>query len=48
VLTGVPMGERQEDGAYPEGTINQLVDKKLREMAERIKNFFAEEKQEDK
>jgi len=42
------MGERQEDGSYPEGTINQLVDKKLREMAERIKNFFAEEKQEDK
>ena len=48
VLTGVSMGERQEDGSYPEGTINQLVDKKLREMAERIKNFFAEEKQEDK
>ncbi|MEN6374544.1 MAG: ATP-binding protein [Smithella sp.] len=48
VLTGVPMGERQEDGAYPEGTINQLVDKKLREMAEKLKGFYAEEKQKGK
>jgi predicted ATP-dependent protease len=48
VLTGVPMGERQENGTYPEGTINQLVDKKLKEMAERLKGFYSEEKKEGK
>ncbi len=45
VLTGVPLGERQEDGTYPEGTINRLVDKQLREMAERLKGFYGEEKE---
>jgi lon-related putative ATP-dependent protease len=39
VLTGVPAGERNEDGTYPEGTVNYLVDKRLREMAERVKEF---------
>lgn len=42
ILTGVPAGEKQEDGSYPEGTINYLVDKKLREMAEALKDFYAE------
>ena len=36
LLTGVPAGERQEDGSWPEGTVNYLVDQRLREMAERI------------
>ena len=44
ILTGVPAGERQEDGTYPQGTINFLVDKQLREMADRLKGFYAEEK----
>jgi len=44
ILTGVPAGERQEDGSYPEGTVNYLVDKRLKEMAERLKGFYAEEK----
>ncbi|MBN1545632.1 MAG: AAA family ATPase, partial [Syntrophaceae bacterium] len=48
VLTGVPAGERQKDGTYPEGTINHLVDKKLKEMAEQLKNFYAEEKRKSK
>jgi lon-related putative ATP-dependent protease len=39
VLTGVPAGDRQKDGTYPEGTINFLVNKRLKEMAERIKEF---------
>lgn len=45
VLTGVPAGERQSDGTYPEGTVNFLVDRKLREMAKKLKS---EDKQEGK
>jgi predicted ATP-dependent protease len=26
VLTGIPAGERQKDGTYPENTVNYLVD----------------------
>ena len=48
VLTGVDAGKKQEDGTYPEDTINYLVDKKLREMADRLKGFYAEEKKEPK
>jgi len=48
VLTGIPAGEKQEDDTYPEGTINFLVDKQLKEMAERLKGFYAEEKKEAK
>jgi len=39
LLTGVPAGERRPDGTYPEGTVHYLVDKRLREYAERIKEF---------
>jgi predicted ATP-dependent protease len=46
ILTGVPAGERQQDGTYPESTVNYFVDKRLREMAERLKGFYAEEKKE--
>jgi len=48
ILTGTPAGERQEDGTYPEGTVNHSVDKHLREMAERLRGFYAEEKKEGK
>jgi predicted ATP-dependent protease len=48
ILTGVPAGVRQEDGAYPENTINFLVNKSLKEMAERLKGFYAEEKKDNK
>jgi len=48
VLTSIPAGEKQEDDTYPEGTINFLVDKQLREMAERLKSFYAEEKKDSK
>jgi predicted ATP-dependent protease len=34
LLTGVAAGERQDDGSYPEGTVNYLVDQRLREMQE--------------
>ncbi|HXZ30218.1 MAG TPA: Lon-insertion domain-containing protein, partial [Dehalococcoidia bacterium] len=48
VLTGIPAGERQKDGTYPEGTVSYSVDKRLREMAERLKGFYTEEKKEVK
>ncbi|RPI39827.1 MAG: ATP-binding protein [Methanoregulaceae archaeon] len=38
-LTGVPAGERQPDGSYPEGTVNYLVDKRLLEMAEMVRDY---------
>jgi len=34
ILTGEPMGERDEEGRYPEGTINYLVEERLVELAE--------------
>ncbi len=39
LLTGVPAGERGSDGTYPEGTVNFLVLKRLREMAEQVRAF---------
>ncbi|MGQ9569902.1 MAG: hypothetical protein ACUVUQ_03480 [Thermodesulfovibrionales bacterium] len=40
VLTGVPTGEKMSDGKYQEGTINYLVDKRLRELAEGAKEYY--------
>lgn len=34
ILTGVPAGEKNPDGTYPEGTVNDRVYKKLRYYAE--------------
>lgn len=39
VLTGERAGKRQPDGTFEEGTINYFVDKRLRTMAERLKDF---------
>ena len=41
LLTGMAAGERQADGTYPEATINYLVDKRLRQMAEGMRGFQA-------
>ena len=46
ILTDIPAGEKQDDETYPEGSINYLVDKKLREMAEKLRSFSSEEKEE--
>jgi lon-related putative ATP-dependent protease len=43
ILTGVPAGERQKDGRFPEGTVNYAVDKRLRELSETWKKFSAAE-----
>jgi len=40
ILTGTPAGQRQADGAYPEGSINFMVDKRLSELAEGIRKFY--------
>lgn len=42
ILTGVKAGERQPDGSYPEGSVNYVVSKRLKEMAEGLKGFFSE------
>jgi predicted ATP-dependent protease len=46
ILTGVPAGKRRKDGTYPKRTIHYLVDKRLEEMARRLKSFYAEEDKE--
>jgi predicted ATP-dependent protease len=48
ILTGVPAGVRLPDGTYPEGTINSLVDKRLREMLEQMKKFSGGAEKEEK
>ncbi|MBN2240754.1 MAG: AAA family ATPase [Dehalococcoidales bacterium] len=47
ILTGIPAGEKQEDGTYPEGTVNYMVDKKLKEMADKLKGFNSQKDQEE-
>jgi predicted ATP-dependent protease len=39
VLTGTKAGKKKPDGAFEENTISHKVDKRLREMAERLKEF---------
>ncbi|AMV71639.1 ATP-binding protein [Desulfuromonas carbonis] len=39
ILTGVPAGRRQEDGSWPEGTINARVDSRLRQLADAVARF---------
>jgi lon-related putative ATP-dependent protease len=49
ILTGTKAGEKKADGAYVKGTVNYLVDQKLRELAEGLKNFGEKpEEEEDK
>jgi lon-related putative ATP-dependent protease len=37
LLTSIPAGERNEAGAWPEGTVNFLVEKRLKEMSRKLK-----------
>ena len=39
LLTGIPAGEPDKGGAYPENTINKMVDDRLGEFAEIVKGF---------
>ncbi|MDA8165775.1 MAG: ATP-binding protein, partial [Desulfobacteraceae bacterium] len=48
LLTGTEAGERQEDGTYPESTVNWLVQNRIRDLAEKAKAFGKEEAGEEK
>jgi predicted ATP-dependent protease len=39
LLTGVPAGERDAGGRYPEGTVNRRVDDRLAAFAEKARSF---------
>jgi hypothetical protein len=39
ILTGVKAGERGPEGRFPAGTINRLVEDKLKAFAERARSF---------
>jgi lon-related putative ATP-dependent protease len=39
ILTGVPAGKRNKAGGYPEGTVHYLVNRKLKDMADKVKDF---------
>jgi ATP-dependent Lon protease len=40
ILTGVKAGKKREDGAYPEDSVNFLVDLRLKELAHGMKEFY--------
>jgi len=42
ILTGVPAGVRDEHGNFPEGSVHQLVETRLREFAETAMSFSRE------
>ena len=39
VLTGTKAGQRRTDGTFDEGTVNYLVDKQLRDMADKLREY---------
>jgi hypothetical protein len=39
VLTDIEVGEEKEDGTYPDGSIDYKVDKKLKDMAAKLRQF---------
>ena len=39
ILTGLKAGERNRKGEFPEGSVNFIVEKALREMADQIKEY---------
>jgi hypothetical protein len=39
ILTRMPAGERRPDGTWEPGTVNALVDERLRNYAQRLKDF---------
>ncbi len=47
LLTGIPAGEPDVNGIYPEGTIHALVHNKLDELAKGLKEFGEEEEKKE-
>ena len=48
ILTGTPAGEKQNEGTYPEKTVNYLVSRNLKDMANRLKDFYSDDRKEGK
>ena len=48
ILTGKKAGVKKDDGTYPKDTINYLVDKKLKELAEGLTRFGKDDNNNDK
>jgi lon-related putative ATP-dependent protease len=47
VLTGIPAGEPNEDGEFPEGSINYLVDLRLDELSRGLKEYESSPSEEE-
>ncbi len=45
ILTGYPAGVRNEQNSYPEGSINHLVEQRLKQFAEGLRKFGKEEEE---
>jgi lon-related putative ATP-dependent protease len=43
-LTGMESGKLKDDGTYPEGTINFMVDKNLKDLADKLRDYRGKEK----
>jgi lon-related putative ATP-dependent protease len=41
LLTGIPAGERQPDGTYPEGTVHHAVQNRLRALAQGLRSYVS-------
>lgn len=48
LLTGVPAGAKDQEGKFPADTINWLVQKRLRELAEARRQFASPEEEEER
>ena len=48
ILTGVKAGSMQPDGSFEEGSVNQRVSKRLREMARNLRDFMRSDDRQDK
>ncbi|MBU4576080.1 MAG: ATP-dependent protease, partial [Proteobacteria bacterium] len=44
LFTGLPAGERGEDDAYPEGSVNYLVEQQLEAMRQAVKDMAGKDK----
>ncbi len=47
ILAGVPAGEKNQDGSYPPGTVHDLVNRRLSELAKKMKAFEGEEERKE-
>jgi predicted ATP-dependent protease len=47
LLTGKEAGEKQEDGLYPEDTVNRAVQQKIWELAAKVRVFSGNESEEN-